>query len=312
MRWTTADMPTLTGRHAIVTGANSGLGLCTAQALSEHGAFVTMAVRDEAKGQAAAATIAGTGAPGPIEVRRLNLADLASVREFAAGWSADHPEGLDLLINNAGIMAIPRRTTADGFEMQLGTNHLGHFALTGLLWPALVAQPHSRVVNVASQAHRMGRMRFDDLMGERKYSAWGAYGQSKLANLLFTKELARRIAEDDLDILALAAHPGYASTNLQHAGPEMRGRSLESRVIGFGNKVLAQSAEMGALPTLFAATVPGLQGGDYIGPDGFMEQRGYPKVVGRSDAAKDEAAAQRLWAISEDLTGVRYPFDNRT
>ena len=309
MRWTADDMPNLTGRRAIVTGANSGLGYCTAQALAAHGAAVTMAVRDEAKGRAAAAAITSAGASGPIEVRRLDLADLASVRAFAGAWSQDNPEGLDLLINNAGIMAIPRRTTADGFEMQFGTNHLGHFALTGLLWPALVAQPHSRVVNVASQAHRMGRMRFDDLMGEQKYSAWGAYGQSKLANLLFTKELARRIAQDDLAILALAAHPGYASTNLQNAGPQMRGRSMESRVISLGNKVLAQSAEMGALPTLFAASVPGLQGGDYIGPGGFMEQRGYPKVVGRSDAAKDDAAADRLWQISEDLTGVRYPFD---
>ena len=311
MRWTTNDMPTLTGRKAVVTGANSGLGFCTAAALAAHGAAVTLAVRDEAKGAAAAEQIAAGKPAGTVEVRRLDLADLASVRAFAAEWSAAHPEGLDLLINNAGIMAIPRRQTADGFEMQLGTNHLGHFALTGLLWPALVAQPHSRVVTVASQAHRMGRMRFDDLMGERKYSAWGAYGQSKLANLLFTGELARRIAADGLDILALAAHPGYAATNLQHAGPAMSGRSFQSRFIDLGNRVLAQSAEMGALPTLFAATAPGLHGGDYIGPDGFMEQRGYPKVVGRSDAAKDEAAAHRLWQLSEELTGVRYPFDDR-
>ena len=310
MRWTTAEMPTLTGRRAIVTGANSGLGFWTTKALAEHGVAVTMAVRDEAKGQAAAETITSAGMGGAVEVRRLDLADLASVRGFAEAWSADNPEGLDLLVNNAGIMAIPRRTTADGFEMQLGTNHLGHFALTGMLWPALVAQPHSRVVTVSSQAHRMGRMRFDDLMSERKYSAWGAYGQSKLANLLFTRELARRISEEGLDVLALAAHPGYASTNLQSAGPQMRGRSFESRFIGLGNKILAQSAEMGALPTLFAATAPGLNGGDYIGPDGFMEQRGHPKIVGRSDAAKDDEAARRLWQVSEELTGVRYPFDN--
>ncbi len=304
MKWNENDMPNLAGRRAIVTGANSGLGWWTTKALAEHGASVTMAVRDVGKGSSAAATLTGD-----ITVEALDLADLASVRDFSERWSAGNPAGLDLLVNNAGIMAIPRRETVDGFETQLGTNHLGHFALTGLLMPALVAVPGSRVVTVSSQAHRMGKMNWDDLMGERRYRTWGAYGQSKLANLLFTSELQRRIDESGWSILALAAHPGYANTNLQSAGPAMRGRSLEARLTGVTNRIMAQPAQMGALPTLFAATAPGLPGGSYIGPDGFLEQRGHPRLVGRSAAAQSAADAQRLWQVSEELTSVRYPFD---
>lgn len=303
-RWTEQDIPNLAGRRVIVTGANSGIGAETARALAEHGASVTLAVRSRAKGEATAATIKGT-----TEVRELDLADLASVRRFANEWSLAHPSGVDLLINNAGIMAIPRRLSADGYEVQLATNHLGHFALTGLLLPALVAIPNSRVVTVSSSAHRMVRgMNFDDLMGERKYSRWNTYGQSKLANLLFTSELQRRLDAAGMHVKAMAAHPGYSNTNLQHASPEMRNAGLEMRITKLMNSLVGQSPAMGALPTLFAATAPGLPGDTYVGPDGPAEIRGYPRVVDRTAAAKDRRAADRLWTISEELTGVHYPF----
>ena len=307
-RWSVADMPDLTGRTAIVTGANSGLGFYTAQALARNGADVTLAVRDVAKGNSAREAMGPQ--PGPLEVWRLDLADLSSVRTFAESWSQVHEKGLDLLINNAGVMALPRRESADGHEMQFATNHLGHFALTGLLLPALIAVPHSRVVNVSSGAHRMARrINFDDLMGEKKYSKWSAYGQSKLANLLFTSELQRRLAAGDLTVTSSAAHPGYSATNLQGVGPAMAGASLEGKFTAIANKVLAQSPQMGALPTLFAATMPGLPGNSYVGPGGFGEMRGYPKLVDRSEAAKDPAQARLLWDASEDLTEVRYPLD---
>jgi NAD(P)-dependent dehydrogenase (short-subunit alcohol dehydrogenase family) len=206
-------------------------------------------------------------------------------------------------------MATPARTTADGFELQFGTNHLGHFALTGLLLPALVARPGSRVVTVSSGAHRFGRMDFADLMGSRRYRAWAAYGQSKLANLLFTSELQRRIDAQGIRMLAVAAHPGYAATNLQSVGPRMSGRSWLVGPMDVANRVLAQSAAMGALPTLFAATAPGLPGDAYVGPDGFLEQRGHPRLVGRSAQARDRQAARRLWTVSEQLTGVTFPVD---
>ena len=303
-KWTAADMPSQTGRRAIVTGANSGLGFETALALAAHGAEVTLAVRDTAKGEAAVEQIRARAPQASLEVRRLDLADLASIDEFAWLWRESHPEGLDLLINNAGIMAIPRRETADGFEMQLGTNHLGHFALTGRLLEAI--RPEGRIVTVSSQAHRMGRMDFDDLMGERKYGAWRAYGQSKLANLLFMRGLAERLERAGSTVASVAAHPGYASTHLQAVGPEMRGQGWMTKVMGGVNKVMAQSAAMGSLPTLYAATFPAIRSGDYVGPDGFGEQRGHPKLVGMTPSARDDAAANRLWTVSEDLTGVRY------
>lgn len=309
LRWSARDMPDLTGRTAVVTGANSGIGFHTARELAAHGADVTLAVRNATKGTEALERILATVPTATVSVGSLDLADLASVRGFADAWSLAHPDGLDLLINNAGVMAIPRRTTADGFEMQFGTNHLGHFALTGLLLPALIARPRSRVVTVSSGAHRFGRMDFDDLMGQRRYQRWRAYGQSKLANLLFTSELQRRLDLNAIPMLALAAHPGYAATNLQNVGPEMDGRSWMTKVMGSANGVLAQSAEMGALPTLFAATVPGLPGDSYVGPDGFLEQRGHPRLVDRSRAASVGSDARRLWSVSEDLTGVHYPLD---
>lgn len=303
-KWTAADIADQTGRRAIITGANSGLGFETALALATHGAEVTMAVRDTAKGEAAAQEIRARAPQSRVDVRRLDLADLASVDEFAWLWRESHPDGLDLLINNAGIMAIPRRESVDGFEMQLATNHLGHFALTGRLLEAL--RPASRVVTVSSQAHRMGRIDFDDLMGERKYGPWRAYGQSKLANLLFMRGLADRLERAGSKVESVAAHPGYASTHLQAVAPEMKGRGWQVKVMDVVNKVMAQSAAMGALPTLYAATFPAIRSGDYVGPDGFGEQRGHPRLVGMTPSARDVAAADRLWAVSEELTGVRY------
>lgn len=308
-RWTTHDLPDLTGRTVIVTGANSGIGYHAALALALKGADVTLAVRSADKGRAAQEGIRSAAPESLTSVEALDLADLSSIRTFADRWSAAHPDGLDLLINNAGVMNTPQRRTADGFELQFGTNHLGHFALTGLLLPALVARPRSRVVTVSSGVHWFGRMDFDDLMGQRRYQGWKAYSQSKLANLLFTAELQRRLDLNALSVRAMAAHPGYAATNLQSVGPQMSGQGWMESVMGTLNRVLAQDAEMGALPTLFAATVPGLPGNSYVGPDGPFEQRGHPRLVGRSKNARNAADAERLWRMSEDLTGVRYPLD---
>jgi NAD(P)-dependent dehydrogenase (short-subunit alcohol dehydrogenase family) len=288
--WSTTDIPDMSGRRVIVTGANSGIGRAAARALAGAGARVTLAVRDTGKGQTAAASMGGE-----TEVRRLDLASLASVREFAAGWDGD----IDLLINNAGVMVPPLTRTADGFELQFGTNHLGHFALTNLLLERVTG----RVVTVSSTAHRVGAIDFDDLNWERKrYKAWRAYGQSKLANLLFTSELQRRLTAAGSAVLATAAHPGYAATNLQFKS-ERRSMDLISAV---GNRLLAQDEDGGALPTLYAA-VADIPGDSFAGPGGFMEQRGAPKLVGRTDAAKDTAVASRLWDVSEELTGVRFP-----
>ena len=283
-------LPDLTGHAVIITGANSGIGRAAARALAHANAHVVLAVCDIEKGRVAAATV-----PGGTEVRRLDLASLASIREFAAAW-----EGcVDLLINNAGVMVPPLTRTVDGFELQFGTNHLGHFALTNLLLEHITG----RVVTVSSTGHRYGSIDFADLNWERKpYKAWRAYGQSKLANLLFTAELQRRLTAAGSSVLATAAHPGYASTNLQfHSG--RRVLDLVSRA---GNRLLAQDEDGGALPTLYAALAD-VPGNSFAGPGGFMEQRGAPKLVGRSDAAKDMDAASRLWDVSEQLTGVRFP-----
>jgi len=299
--WTAADIPDQHGRVAVVTGANSGLGLVTARELARAGARVVLAARSTGRGDAAAASIVAAVPGATVEPAVLDLADLESVRVFAASA----PARVDLLINNAGIMAAPRRLTKDGFESQFGTNHLGHFALTGLLLPALLRAPAPRVVTVSSHLHRRGTMRFDDLQGERKYDRWGAYGQSKLANLMFCFELQRRATEADVPLLSLAAHPGYANTNLQFAATD---RFYEKAVGWVGNRLIAQSADMGALPTLYAATVPDLPGGTYAGPGGRTEQRGYPKVVSAAGKAYDEQAWRRLWEVSETLTGVHYEF----
>jgi NAD(P)-dependent dehydrogenase (short-subunit alcohol dehydrogenase family) len=303
--WTAADLPDLSGVRAVVTGANSGLGFHTALELARRGAGVVLAVRDEARGADAVEQVLRQVPGARLEVRVLDLADLASVRAFAAGRGG---EGLDLLVNNAGVMAIPRRTTADGFEMQLGTNHLGHFALTGLLLPALLGGTllggPARVVTVSSMLHRRGRLDRDDLMGERGYSPWVAYGQSKLANLLFMRELQRRVDAAGVPLLSLAAHPGYAATNLQLAGPQMRGSRARELFSRLGNVLLAQPAAKGAWPTLRAATDPGARGGEYYGPGGFSEQRGHPVLVGMSARAMDVDDAAWLWDRSAELTGV--------
>ncbi len=239
-----------------------------------------------------------------MEVRALDLAELASVHAFAE--ALDGP--LDLLVNNAGVMAIPRSQTKDGFEMQFGVNHLGHFALTGLLMSQLLKAAEPRVVTLSSTAHKFGRMSFGDLQGERRYFRWSAYGQSKLANLLFAFELQRRADEAGLALTSVAAHPGYAATNLQTRAPEAGGllTRMEDVAMGVANHVVAQSDEMGTLPTLYAATFPDLPGGSYVGPDGFQEQRGHPRLVGTTSAARDLDAARRLWQVSEELTGVTY------
>jgi NAD(P)-dependent dehydrogenase (short-subunit alcohol dehydrogenase family) len=290
VRWTAADLPDLGGRTVVVTGANSGIGLATARELARVGAHVVLAVRDEQRGRTAAESITGS-----TEVRRLDLADLASVRAFADGWGGD----VDALINNAGVMAIPRQQTVDGFEMQFATNHLGHFALTNLLLPHVTG----RVVTVASSAHRMGRIVIDDLnWQQRRYRAWAAYGQSKLANLLFTLELERRLAAAGSSLRAYAAHPGYAATNLQ----SHTGNPIGSMMMTIANRVVAQSDAQGAWPTLFAATQD-LPSGSYVGPDGFKETRGHPTLVGRSGAATDLATAAALWTVSEQLTATSFP-----
>jgi NAD(P)-dependent dehydrogenase (short-subunit alcohol dehydrogenase family) len=289
-RWTAADLPDLGGRTVVITGANSGIGLVTARELARAGAHVVLAVRDQERGRTAAASITGS-----TEVRHLDLADLASVRGFAREWDGD----VDVLINNAGVMAIPERRSADGFEMQFATNHLGHFALTNLLLPYIT----DRVVTVSSNAHRMGRIVMDDLNWEdRRYRAWAAYGQSKLANLLFTLELMRRLAAAGSPVRAVAAHPGYAATNLQsHAG-----NPISSAVMAFANRVVAQSDAQGALPTMYAATQD-LPSGSYVGPGGLYETRGHPTLVGRSGAATDLDTATALWTASEELTATTFP-----
>jgi NAD(P)-dependent dehydrogenase (short-subunit alcohol dehydrogenase family) len=295
MTWTAADIPDQRGRSAVVTGANSGLGLVTATALARAGARVTLACRNTAKGDDAAAQIRRDVAGAEVDVAELDLGSLASVRAFADG----HDAPVDLLINNAGVMAPPRKQTVDGFELQFGTNHLGHFALTARLRDRLEGRADARVVTLSSGAHRIGRIDFDNLQRERRYNRWTAYGQSKLANLMFALELDRRLRAAGSTIASYSAHPGYAATNLQSAAAPVADRLL----MVVTNRLLAQSAEMGALPTLYAATKPDLEGGTFVGPDGLAEQRGHPQPVAPSSAARDQDVARRLWEVSEELTG---------
>ena len=292
-------LPDQRGRTAVITGANSGIGLEAARELARAGAHVVMACRDTTKGDAAAHAIRKELPSAELEVAALDLASLDSVRAFAGRYPH---ERLDLLINNAGVMAPPYTKTIDGFELQFATNHLGHFALTGLLLDKLLATPHARVVTVSSTAHKMGRIDFEDLQSERSYRRWGAYGQSKLANLLFCFELDRRLEATDADLLSVAAHPGYSATNLQFAATPSRIERLASVVL---NRVYAQSAERGAAPTLYAATAD-IPGGSFVGPDGFQEMRGEPRIVKSTRAARDPETALRLWALSEQLTGVHF------
>jgi NAD(P)-dependent dehydrogenase (short-subunit alcohol dehydrogenase family) len=296
MAWTLADMPSQDGRVAVVTGATSGLGYHTARALADRGAEVVLAVRDVERGERVRAEVDAAA------VVRLDLAEQASVRAAAEEVLARWPR-IDVLVNNAGVMAPPHRLTADGFELQMATNHFGPFAFTGLLIEAL---PAARVVAVSSGMHRGATIAFDDLQSERGYHRWGVYSQTKLANLLFMFELGRRAAAAGLSLVSVAAHPGIARTNLQAAGPGMDGNRLRQAVIVGGTYLIGQSDAQGALPSLYAATVPDLASGTYVGPDGLFEGRGHPKLVSASRAAHDEAAARRLWEVSEQLTGVRY------
>lgn len=296
-QWTAEAIGDLSGRLAIVTGANTGIGFVTALELARHGADVVLACRDVHKAGQAVDRIRAERPAARVRALPLDLAMLASVRTFAAGFMAEHGR-LDLLVNNAGVMMPPLGRTAEGFELQFGTNHLGHFALTGLLMNRLLATRGARVVTVASLAHRAGRIVFDDLhWARRRYSPWRAYGASKLANLLFTHGLQRRLDANGATVTAVAAHPGWTQTEL----------SRHSRWMDLFGPWMAMAADQGAMPTLRAATDPAARGGDYFGPDGWFQVRGAPAVVQPRVRARDDATAERLWQVSEDLTGVRFP-----
>jgi len=298
-RWSAQDLPSLEGKQFLITGATSGIGKEAARELARVGAKVTIAARSIEKAEAVKKEISTSR----IEILQLDLADLESVRKAARNLDYE----IDVLILNAGIMAIPLTKTKDDFEMQMGTNHLGHFAFAGLIKDRV----KSRVVTISSQAHRMGSFADSSIasirdicLGRNEYSAWGAYGASKLANLLFTFELERRSMANNWGFKALAAHPGYSNTNLQSVGPKVRGNIWEERATAFMNGIVAQSASRGALPTLCAATFPDLYGASFIGPDGFMEMRGFPRAVRARSIAYDQTLASNLWKVSEELTGV--------
>ncbi|MEV7393872.1 oxidoreductase [Streptomyces sp. NPDC091215] len=300
--WNSDDIPDLTARVAVVTGANSGLGYVTARELARKGARVVLACRSAERGQAARDRMAAEVPGARVEFGRLDLGDLASVRDFADSYAH---ERLDLLVDNAGVMAPPYGTTVDGFETQFGVNHLGHFALTGLLMPALVRTAGARVISVSSMMHVLANIDMGDLNSARRYRRWVAYARSKTANLLFVHELARRVDAHGYGLVAAAAHPGYAATNLQTAGPRAEGRRAAERMMAAGNLVFAQSADAGALPTLYAATAPGVRPDSFTGPSIAM-WRGSPAPSWRAPWTRNDAMAQRLWDESERLSGVSY------
>jgi len=299
--WDSGDIGDQSGRVAVVTGANSGIGLVAARELARAGATVVLACRSEEKGRAAGKEIAETAPGARTEPGVLDLSDLASVREFATKVAREHPT-VDLLINNAGVMMTPQQKTTDGFELQFGTNHLGHFALTGLLLDGLRSASDARVVTVSSLEHRPGKIDFDDMGLEQTYGARSAYQRSKLSNALFGIELDRRLRAAGSDVRSVLAHPGYSNTNLQFSGPTGVMRSLFKVV----NPLFAQSPDRGGLPTLYAAVAPDVEGGDFIGPDGIGEMRGHPKKVKATALARDEAIGAKLWEVSEEMTGVSY------
>lgn len=305
MSWSLGDIPSLGGTTALVTGANSGLGKIVARELGAAGAHVVLACRSPERGAEAIDELSLAEPGASFELLEIDLGSLDSVARGAAQFVGSHHR-LDLLVNNAGVMIPPYRQTEDGFELQIGTNHLGHFALTARLSDALYRAPDPRVVNVSSTAHRTGRINFQDLHFERRYSRWGAYSQSKLANLLFTYELQRRATGAGWDLVALAAHPGYAATNLQFAGIGLEENPVMATLNRLANTALAQSAEAGALPLLYAAVSPDAPPGAFVGPDGPFEMRGSPTLVEPTEAARDEIAARRLWELSEELTGIGF------
>ncbi|MGI9094222.1 MAG: oxidoreductase [Thermoleophilaceae bacterium] len=305
--WRTEDIPDQSGRTAVVTGANSGLGLATTRELARRGARVIMACRSTDKGESAASDIRRQAPEAKLDVRPLDLGSLESIQAFANDFGLEAGR-LDLLINNAGIMMTPQQTTHDGFELQLGTNHLGHFALTGLLLDTVQSAEAGRVVTLSSIEHKSGHIEFGDLQSEDGYAPRKAYRQSKLANAIFGVELDRRLRAAGSSAISVLAHPGYSDTNLQTTGPT----GPMKAILKVGNKLLAQDADTGALPTLYAATAPGVEGGDFYGPDGFKEMRGNPTHVDVIPEARDPGVASRLWDISEELTGIRYPLASTT
>ena len=305
MKWGFEDIPDQRGRVAVVTGANSGLGFYTVRALAQKGCRVIMACRDPLKGEEARQRLLKER---PVEepiLWNLDLGDLSSVKGFSDKYH-NSMDRLDLLINNAGLMAIPFRKTRDGFEMQFGVNHLGHFALTAQLWSRLKGTTGSRIVNVSSAAHRFGRLQFEDPNWEKGYRKWGAYGMSKLSNLLFTSELDRRISASGDRVLAASAHPGYADTELQSKGALMKGARISARLFNLANRLVAQSAEMGALPSLYAATAEGLEPGGFYGPGGFMRMKGWPAPEMPDPKRVTADAAEKLWVLSESMTGLKF------
>jgi len=298
-KWNAENIPNQKGKVVIVTGSSSGIGFEAARVLAEKEASVIIAVRNLEKGNKAAEKITAQNNDADLTVLELDLANLESVKNFAENFNKDYSR-LDLLINNAGVMIPPYSKTANGFELQFGTNHLGHFSLTAQLLKALLKTDKARIVNVASSAHKVGNLNFDDLTWEkRSYTAWRAYGDSKISNLYFTYELDRKLKEKKLDLLVTAAHPGYTATELQR----------NMGLLEFFNNIFAQDVSMGALPTLRAATEAGLKGAEYFGPSGFMEMRGFPEQVESNKLSKDEAIAKKLWEVSEELTGVKVEFD---
>lgn len=304
-KWTVDDIPQQGGKIAVVTGANSGLGYYTTRALADKGTRVIMACRNLEKGEMARQRIIKEGVAVEPELWHLDLASLASVKEFALKYIAAH-ENLDLLINNAGLMAIPYHRTEDGHEMQFGVNHLGHFALTAKLWPLLSNTEGARVIQVSSLAHLIGKMNFEDINWEQSYKKWGAYGRSKLANLLFVRELANRVTETGSGVTVAAAHPGWADTELQAKSAKMEGKRLGAIAMNLINKVLAQSGEMGALPSLYAATADGVEQGAFFGPGGFMKMQGWPVTDYPSKKLVTNEVATQLWDVSEALTRTEF------
>jgi NAD(P)-dependent dehydrogenase (short-subunit alcohol dehydrogenase family) len=300
-KWTADRIPDQTGRNVIITGANSGVGFVESRELARKGARVILACRNAAKAEKAMAEIKATVPNANIEFEQLDLASLDSVRSFADRIN-QRGEPLDVLINNAGLMAPPRGRTADGFELQFGTNHLGHFALTNLLLPLMEGRRDARVVTVSSNAHKLWRINFDNLQGDRNYFRWNAYNQSKLANLMFALELERRLRAIDSPIISLAAQPGYAATNLHQSAP-----GFDRAVMAVLERFAAHPAEIGALSILHAAVEPGLSGGIYVEPERMLGLRGYPSIGKPTSAARDEANAKRLWQVSEELTGTTFP-----